>query len=142
MEVLTALAKTEGVSDAAVLTHIGGLLPTTKNSVSLDALKALAERFGPDAAKYVKWGGRALVFVAVASDLYDVYKSDNKARTITTKAAGWAAAGEGAAYGAGVLSETGPGAVIGAIVGGAIGYYIGEKVTETVYDWIFTQEKK
>ena len=88
----------------------------------------------------MKWGGRTLLVVAAASDLLEIYSSENKPRTITKKVAGWGAASVGAAYGAGITTETGPGMILGALIGGAFGYFIGENVTEITYDMIFKKE--
>jgi hypothetical protein len=89
-----------------------------------------------------------LLVVAVASDVYEVYNSENRARTIAKKAGGWTAA-MAAASGAGVAMSwleiaPGPGSIVHGIVtvgAGIGGYFIGESVSETVYDWIFTPLK-
>jgi RHS repeat-associated protein len=137
---LESLAKVKNVASTDALRHIGGKYPIQTNGVSMEALKSLAVKIGPKTANYIKWGGRTLIVVAVANDLYEIYNSTNRARTITTKVVGWESAGIGASYGASALSETGPGAILGAIIGGAVGYYVGTKTTETVYDWIFTKQ--
>jgi RHS repeat-associated protein len=142
---MNSLAKIEGVSEGAALKHIGGNMSAA--NVSAGQTSAAASRFG-SAGRYIKWGGRALLVVAVASDVYEVYNSENKARTITKKVGGWAAAGAAAA-GAGVAmswfeAAPGPGTIAHGIVtlgAGIGGYFIGETVTETVYDWIFTPVK-
>jgi RHS repeat-associated protein len=137
---LEAFAKARNVAPADALKHIAGKLPVQTNGVSMDALKKLASKIGPKTANYIRWGGKALIAVGVANDIYEIYNSTNKPRTITTKVVGWHSAGVGASTGAALLSETGPGAVLGGIVGGIIGYYMGTKTTEVVYDWIFTKQ--
>lgn len=82
-----------------------------------------------------------MIVLAVANDVYEVYTSTNKARTITSKVVGWESASIGATYGAATLSESGPGAILGAVGGGILGYWISTTVKETVYDWIFTKMK-
>lgn len=139
-----SLAEIEGVSTGTALKHIGGNMPAT--NVSQGQTSAASSKFG-SASKYIKWGTRTLLVVAVASDIYEVYNSENKPRTITKKVGGWAAAGASAA-GAGVAmswfeAAPGPGTILHGIVtigAGIGGYFAGEYVTETVYDWIFTKE--
>ncbi|HEY8402017.1 MAG TPA: RHS repeat-associated core domain-containing protein, partial [Cytophagaceae bacterium] len=97
---LNSLAKIEGVTDATALKHIGGHLPTSAATTELAT--AANKSFGSGAWKYAKWGGRALIVVGVASDLYEIYNSDNKARTITTIAGGWGGATAGASGGTAV----------------------------------------
>jgi RHS repeat-associated protein len=142
---MNSLEKIEGVSEGAALKHIGGNMSAA--NVTAGQTSAAASRFGA-AGKYIKWGGRALLVVAVASDVYEVYNSENKARTSTKKVGGWAASGAAAA-GAGVAmswfeAAPGPGTIAHGIVtlgAGIGGYFIGETVTVTVYDWIFTPVK-
>ncbi len=137
---LNSLGKIEGVTDATALKHIGGRLPTS--AATTEMATAANKSFGSGAWKYAKWGGRALIVVGVASDLYEVYNSDNRARTITTIAGGWAGASAGASGGAAIGAwAAGWGAIPGAIIGGIGGYFGGKKATEIVYDWMFTKEK-
>jgi hypothetical protein len=141
-----SLAEIEGVSTGTVLRHLADNFPTTAEPVA-GANQAAKAKFG-SASRYIKWGGRALLVVAVAVDLYEIYNSENKARTITKKAGFWAgalaggAAAGSATVGANVIPFWGQVINIGATIGGGIvGGLIGEKITETVYDWIFTKEK-
>lgn len=125
---------------------------------------AAAKRFG-QTASVIKWVGRPLVAVAVAADAYEIYRAENKPRTVTSVVAGWGTAWAGAKGGAwagarigagiaAVLGQAGPqvaapeeivtvplfgaiGGIVGGIGGGIGGYFIGRKVTETVYDWAF-----
>jgi hypothetical protein len=104
--------------------------------------------FAGKAAPYAKIAGRGLLAVGVGVDAYDIYTAEDKARTITKVAGGWAGAyvgGKGGAAGGaaiGVWAE-GVGAVPGAVVGGVIGsvggYFGGREIAETVYDWSFTK---
>lgn len=135
----------------------------------IGASEAAAARFGT-AAKVIKGLGRPLVAVAVAADAYEIYQSEEKARTITSVVGGWSSAWLGAKggfwlggkIGAGVAlaaGQAGPqvaapeevvtvplggaiGGIVGGIGGGVAGYFSGREVTETVYDWIFTRGAK
>jgi hypothetical protein len=125
---------------------------------------AAAARFGK-AASVIKWVGKPLVAVAVAADAYEIYRAENKPRTVTSVVAGWGSAWAGAKVGAwagarigagiaAVAGQAGPqvatpeeivtvplggaiGGIVGGIGGGIGGYFVGRKVTETVYDWAF-----
>jgi RHS repeat-associated protein len=126
--------------------------------------EAAAARFG-SAASVMRWVGRPLIAVAIASDAYRIYQSDFSPRTITSVAGGWAGAWAGAkagawggarigAGGAAALGQLGPqvatpeevvtvpvagavGGIIGGIGGAIGGYFFGSEVAETVYDWAF-----
>jgi len=142
---LSSLSKIEGVSSGNALKEIAKYLPSTP--MPAEATNAAKSRFGAT-AKFVKWGGRALLVVAIASDIYEVYNSQSKARTITKKVGGWTGASLGAAGTAIGLSwfeaAPGPGTIahgVATLGGGIAGYFIGETVTETVYDWVFKREK-
>ena len=92
----------------------------------------------------LKWAGRTLMVVA-AKDVYDIYSSGFAARTIVTKAGGWAGAwAAGTATGTGLTATgidlTGPWgwAAHGVISFGAGvgGYFAGEYVSGKVYDYV------
>jgi len=113
---------------------------------SLNGESAAALRQYGKATTAMQWGGRTCIAVAVASDIFEIYQSDNVTRTITKKVGGWMGASigasAGAAYGAaGGTIVPGPGNVFGGIgggiIGGIIGYISGELVTEKVYDFLF-----
>ena len=107
--------------------------------------KAALKQYGK-ASTMIKWGGRACIAILAASDIYEIYQSDNVMRTMTKKVGGWMGMTVGAstfgAWGAGAGTIV-PGAgnavggLAGVIVGGFVGYFTGEKITETVYDWVF-----
>jgi RHS repeat-associated protein len=99
----------------------------------------------------LKLAGKALIVVAVANDIYDVYSSEDKARTIVTKVGGWAgAAAASSATGAGLTATgidfTGPWGWVAhggaCLIAGGIGYFAGQYVTQTVYDHIITKGAK
>ncbi|MGB3183726.1 MAG: DUF4157 domain-containing protein [Cyclobacteriaceae bacterium] len=115
---------------------------TTVDDIAPDMRAAAQSRFSGKTLSYIRWGGRILIVVAVAADAYRIYESENRAKTITTTAGGWAGAAAGAyAGGAAGAWAAGWGAIPGAIVGGAAGYFAGEEITETVYEWIFEEVK-
>lgn len=117
-----------------------------RQSLSGEAEAALRQ-YGK-AANTIKWGGRACIAIAVAADVYEIYQSDNRMRTMNIKVGGWAGALAGAsafaAWGGGagtVVPGAGNaiGAGAGAIVGGIVGYWAGSTATEIVYDYMFTK---
>lgn len=89
----------------------------------------------------LKIGGKAIVLVAIGLDAYEIYTSENKARTITSVVGGWGGAAAGAPLGAkgGAIIGVGVGAAVGGLVGGISGYFIGREITETVYDLVSTK---
>ena len=119
-----------------------------------DAVKAAAETKWGKAARYLKYGGKALVIVGAGLDAYEIYRSGFSTRTITKKAGGWAGAAGGAwlgakggaaagaaigvwFFGAGAAPGAAIGGTIGSIGGGIGGYFVGQAVAETVYDAFF-----
>jgi RHS repeat-associated protein len=117
---------------------------------------AAAARFGDKAASVLRIGGRTLVVVAVAADVYRIYRAEDTPREIAKVAGGWAGAAAGAsvfgkggaAAGAAIGAPfggvgAGPGAAVGgitgAIFGGIAGYYAGEKAAEETYDYLFSE---
>lgn len=130
-----------------------------------EAQAAAKAKAGGRAFQFVKWGGRVLLVVGVASDAVEVYYAENKAKTITKKVGFWTGAWAGAkggawagarigAAGAVVVGQLGPqvaapeeivtapvaglvGGIIGGIGGGIVGGFAGETITETVYEWTF-----
>jgi hypothetical protein len=97
-------------------------------------------------AKYLKWGGRALLVVGVAMDLYSIVVAKKKLRQVLRVASGWAGAeagcilvgGEAAA--AGTVVEPGGGTagggLLGCIVGGIAGYAGASWAAGAAYDWV------
>jgi len=114
-------------------------------------------RIPAKAGTAIRIGGRVMFAAAIAADTYEIYTAENKAKTITTVAGGWAGAWAGtkggAAVGAivtGTAGQSGPqvalpeeivtvpaGTVIGGLIGGVGGYFAGREITETVYEWVF-----
>ncbi len=120
-------------------------LPTSANvDVPAAADAAAHAKFAGRAIRWVKWGGKALLVVGVAVDVYEVYTAENKAKTITEKVGAWSAslaAGGAVSEAATPLLAAGPWGWLGygvAVVGaGAVGYFVGGEVTKTIYEWTF-----
>lgn len=97
-------------------------------------------------AKYLRYGGRVLLVVGLAVDVYSIVVAKKKWRQVARVAAGWAGAwagceGVGAlGAGGGSLVEPGLGTAIGGIGGcivGGIGGYAGASwAAGHAYDWI------
>jgi hypothetical protein len=98
-----------------------------------------------NAAKYLKWGGRVLLVVGLALDIWSIVKSSKPLRRTAQVAGGWAGAWAGCEVGGEVLAVGGSviepgggtavGGVLGCIGGGIGGYIFGSKVGGYVYDW-------
>lgn len=146
LDAVNLLAKEHNLSENTILENLSKFLPDA--DVDKTLRDAASSRFGK-AQRIVKWGGRALVVVAVAADIVEVYNSENKPRTIVKVGGRWAGAlagGSAAAvgYAATGADVTGPagwaGHVLFTLGGAIVGAWTGEKITETVYDWIFTKQ--
>jgi RHS repeat-associated protein len=146
LEAVNKLSGENGVSENSIIKNVSKFLPEA--TVDKGLSEAATQRFG-QAKRFVKWGGRVLIVVAVAADLVEIYNSENKPRTIIKTGGRWAGAwaggaGAASAYAATGADLTGPwgwGGHVLVTVGGAIGgAWVGEKITETVYDWIFTKK--
>jgi|GEM_PF-4483049 len=136
---LQRFATMRGLNANFVVKNFAQFGASAKN-VPPDLVKAAQKKFPNKSLKYVRYGGRILIVVAIAADIYNIYNSENKAKTIATTAGGWAGAAAGA-YGGGAAGAWigGWGAIPGALIGGAIGYFAGEEITETIYEWIFEE---
>ncbi len=97
-------------------------------------------------AKFLKYGGRALLVVGAAMDIYSIVVAKKRLRAVVRVAAGWAGAEGGAVvvgeWGAGIGTAIEPGggtavgAFIGGIIGGAGGYFGASWAAEKTYDWV------
>lgn len=146
------IAVSEGAIGKVNITGLSGEgAASVLNSTARDARAgeaAIATSKFAGAAKYIKWGGRALLAVAVAKDVYDIYQAEDKTREIVKKASYWggfaagaSAAGTGAAslgidFG-GPVGWIGHGVIT--IGGGLIGGWGAETITEKAYDYMFTK---
>lgn len=96
-------------------------------------------------AKYFRYGGRVLLVVGAAIDIYSIVVSSSPLRQATKVAAGWVGAWAGcktigaAGAAAGTFVEPGGGTAIGGIVGCAVGGFIGyvgfSEGAGLIYDW-------
>lgn len=99
-----------------------------------------------EGAKYFKYGGRVLLVVGAAIDIYSIVVAKKKLRQVAKVASGWAGASAGCelagAYvaGAGTAVEPGggtaAGGVAGCIVGGFFGYLGFSWAAGKAYDWV------
>jgi hypothetical protein len=97
-------------------------------------------------AKFLKYGGRALLVVGIAMDAYSIVVAKKRMRAVVRVAAGWAGAEGGAVvlgeWGAGIGTaiEPGGGTAVGAfvfgVIGGAGGYFGASWAAEKTYDWV------
>ncbi|MGI8742117.1 MAG: hypothetical protein ACR2NN_06030 [Bryobacteraceae bacterium] len=96
-------------------------------------------------AKYFKYGGRVLLVVGIAMDVYSIVVAKKRWRQVARVSAGWAAATAGCevfgAWGAGVGSVepgggTAVGGLLGCAVGGIAGYAGASWAAGEVYDWV------
>lgn len=91
----------------------------------------------------LKWGGRLLIVVGLAADVYKIYNAENKVKETVKSAAGWGGAlafsGAFAAWWA-PADVAGPGAWVvhgvGTLVAGGIGYFVGSETTEILYELV------
>ena len=97
------------------------------------------------AAKYLKWGGRVLLVVGIAVDVWSIVQSSKPLRQTAKVVAGWAGAWAGCEGGGALLGGTigwiEPGGgnavagIVGCIGGGIGGYIFGSKAGGIIYDW-------
>lgn len=104
-------------------------------------------------AKKMKWagrvrgvfhyGGRILIVVAVAADVFKIYYAKDKTRAVIESASGWAGAtAAGSAFAAWFTpgDAAGPWAWaahgVGTLIAGGIGYWVGSEITRTIYELV------
>lgn len=140
------------VADPAKVQLKGGPGPLidslTKAGVSaeppiLEAAEALAKnlKWAGRVRGAFRYGGRILIVVAIAADLYKIYRAKDKVKAVVTSAGGWAGAtAAGAAFAAWFTPAdvAGPWAWaahgVGTLIAGGIGYWIGSEFTRTIYE--------
>ncbi len=142
------------VADAAKIQVKGGM------TAVVEALEASGAKVEPVVAQAVeqtairlKWagrvrgafryGGRILIVVAIAADVYRIYHARDKVKAIVESAGGWTGATMAAAGFSEVFAPAdvaGPWAWaahgVGLLVAGGIGYWIGSSTTRTIYEII------
>lgn len=97
-------------------------------------------------AKYFKYGGRALLVVGAAIDIYSIVVAEKKFRQVVKVAAGWGGAAAGckvvgaAGAAGGTAIEPGGGTAVGGffgcVIGGIAGYAGASWAAGEVYDWV------
>ena len=142
---LTKFGQLKGVSNEFIIAKFGR--PT---QVASDLQSAARSRFS-GTPSYVKWGGRTLIALAVAADVYEIYTSENRMKTVTKKVYGWSFAAAGSwAAGTLIAGQAGPQAATpeeiitvpaAYLIGGVTGYLIGEEVVEQANEWVFDRIK-
>ena len=97
------------------------------------------------AAKVFKYGGRALLVVGIAMDLYSIAVAKKRWRQVLRVASGWAGATAGAAELGALGAELGSvepglgtaiGGIVGGLVGGIAGYAGASWAAEATYDYV------
>ena len=90
-----------------------------------------------------RYGGRILLVLAIAQDVYKIYYAEDKLKAVITSLGGWAGAtAAGAAFAAwftpadtaGPLAWAAHG--VGTLVAGGIGYWIGSETTRYIYELV------
>jgi hypothetical protein len=97
-------------------------------------------------AKYIRYGGRVLLVVGIAADLYSIAVAKKRWRQTARVLAGWGGAAAGCKLvgaggaAAGTLIEPGGGTAVGGFLGcaaGGVGGYLGASWTAgELYDWV------
>jgi hypothetical protein len=140
------------VADAAKIRLRGGPMPLLRaieTSGVVSPVPALSEateelartlRLAGRVRSVLRVGGRILVVVAIATDIYEIIVAEDHLEATIVSAVGWAGASAGAAAFSALwtLADTaGPwawvGHGVGVLVSGAAGYWVGANVTRYVY---------
>ena len=142
------------VADPAKVQVRGGI-PKLMESLSKQGISAepVIVEAAEAMAKKLKWagrvrgvfyyGGRVLIVVAIAADVFKIYYAENKPKAVIQSAGGWAAAtAAGAAFAAWFTPADTAGPLawavhgVGTLVAGGIGYWVGSEVTRTIYELV------
>ncbi|HWA82536.1 MAG TPA: hypothetical protein VG820_03820, partial [Fimbriimonadaceae bacterium] len=88
-----------------------------------------------------RYGGKILIVVAAANDLYQIYEAEDRVKAIITTAAGWEGASiAGAAFAAWFAPADGAGPWawaahgVGTLAAGGVGYWVGSSTTRYIYE--------
>lgn len=93
-----------------------------------------------------RYGGKVLIVVGVAADVYKVYVAEDKVKAVVESAGGWAGATAGAAAFAawwtpadvaGTWAWAAHG--VGTLIAGGVGYWVGSGITRTIYELVFEE---
>lgn len=140
-QALEVVATKYGVPSTQLVKAIAGALApeSAAPAALIEQAKVISKG---NAFKVIKFGGRLLLIVAVAADLYELYEADFEAKQVVTKAGGWAgtlAAGAVAGESASPMLAGGPWGWVAygvTVVGaGVAGYFVGSEAAETIYEW-------
>jgi RHS repeat-associated protein len=130
-----------GISGQGAKTVIDNTLRHAREG---EAAKANSRFSG--AKSFLKWGGRLLLAVAIAKDVYDIYQAEDKTREVIKKVSFWAGFAGGAATAGGGAAACGIdfGGPLGwlahgaiALGGGLVGGFTAETIVTKVYDYYF-----
>ncbi|WP_242656513.1 eCIS core domain-containing protein [Ruminiclostridium hungatei] len=93
-----------------------------------------------------RYGGKVLIVVGVAADVYKVYVAEDKVKAVVESAGGWAGATAGAAAFAAWWTPAdvaGPWAWVahgvGTLIAGGVGYWAGSGITRTIYELVIEE---
>jgi hypothetical protein len=142
------------VADAARIQVKGGL-PAVVSALegAGTPVEPVVQEAAEEMAKRLKWagrvravfryGGRILIVVALAQDVYTVYTAQNRTKAVFTSVGGWVGASAAAAAFAAWWTPAdvaGPwawaGHGVGTLVSGGIGYWIGSQTMRTIYELV------
>lgn len=130
-----------------LLTRVEGVRLSGDEIADPILLNRLGKTKANTARMFARSGGRILVGVGIAADIYDLYTAEDFTRELVTKCYGWEGAWIGGWTGAAIAGAGGqmgpqiaaPEEVItvplGTLLGAIAGYNIGCEVGETIYDW-------
>jgi hypothetical protein len=142
------------VAEASKVTLKGGVPPLVDalakqgvgaEPVVIEAAEALAKKlhWAGRVRTAFHYGGRVLIVVAIAADLYKIYLAQDKLKAVVTSAGGWAGAtAAGAAFAAWFTpgDAAGPWAWaahgVGTLIAGGIGYWFGSETTRYIYELV------
>lgn len=111
----------------------------------LEAAEALAKRakWAGRVRGVFRYGGRILIVVGIAADVWKVYHAKDKVKAVVESAGGWAGATAGAAAFAAWFAPgdaAGPWAWavhgVGTLIAGGVGYWAGSETTRTIYELV------
>lgn len=111
----------------------------------LEAAEALAKRakWAGRVRGVFRYGGRILIVVGIAAEVWKVYHARDKVKAVVESAGGWAGATAGAAAFAAWFAPAdaaGPWAWaahgVGTLIAGGVGYWVGSETTRTIYEMV------
>jgi hypothetical protein len=111
----------------------------------LEAAEVLAKRakWAGRVRGVFRYGGRILIVVGIAADVWKVYHARDKVKAVVESAGGWAGATAGAAAFAAWFAPgdaAGPWAWaahgVGTLIAGGVGYWAGSETTRTIYELV------